>query len=77
MSQNLELYWRCPQCFGSGIFIPAGGENPSFPCNWPGCNATGYILYGKMPLEFGLNDIFDKCNDIIDKCDDILEKLNE
>lgn len=43
-----RLYVICPQCHGDGTFAPSGGPQGSgeLPCNWPGCNETGFIEFG-------------------------------
>lgn len=79
MSQEIAIYEKCTQCNGTGSFTPSHGStgSGSLPCNWPGCNATGYIEKEKITLEPGLDDILDKCSDVLEKCNDILAKLNE
>jgi len=78
MAQELHIKTKCPQCVGSGEYVPPGGGGP---LSCPMCNATGWLdvppYVQKIVLDPGMDDIIDKCNDILDKCDDILEKLNE
>lgn len=77
MAQELELYEKCPQCNGTGIFQSASNEEAEpIVCNWPGC-VDGFIPRAKMTVDPSADDIIDKCDDIIGKCNDILEKLNE
>ena len=76
---EIELFEKCAQCSGTGMHQSAHGEsaNGSIPCNWPGCNGTGFLSRGKFTLDPSTGDISDKCDDILGKCEDILEKLNE
>ena len=74
-----EYFEKCPQCDGTGFHQSSHGPaaNGSVPCNWPGCNGTGFISRGKFTLDPSTEDIAGKCEDILEKCSDILEKLNE
>lgn len=82
MTQEISLWVKCPQCHGTRFFTPVAepdGSGP-IPCTWPNCEeGNGFLLYGKLPYDPGLdevkNDILDKCNDILTKCNDILERL--
>lgn len=79
MSQEIELYVKCPQCKGTRYFQPAYGvgEGPIL-CTWPECEeGNGYLKYGKLPLTPGLDEIADQCTDILDRCADILNKCND
>lgn len=77
MSQEIELFEKCPQCNGTGKFQPAHGQGGAeIDCNWPGC-INGFISIGKFIIDPGNDDVLDKCNDILNKCNDIFEKLNE
>jgi DnaJ-class molecular chaperone len=78
MAQEIELFLKCVQCNGTGVFQSAHGPGSgSIPCNWPGCNGTGFISKGKFIIDPGNDDVADKCDDILEKCGDILAKLNE
>ena len=76
---EIELFEKCAQCNGTGMHRSAHGEGTSsaIPCNWPGCNGTGFISHGKFQLDPSTGDIVDKVNDVLEKCNDILDKLNE
>ena len=76
--QDIKLFMECPQCAGEGEFYTGGGPTQTgpIPCNWPGCNGSGYIEAGTLPFDPGLDDVIDKCNDIIDKCNDILAEVS-
>lgn len=76
---EIELFEKCKQCSGTGTHQSSHGPgaNAAIPCNWPGCNGTGFLSRGKFTLDPSTEDIVDKCEDILDKCNDILEKLNE
>lgn len=77
MAQEIELFLKCPQCSGTGMHRCCDPKGASIPCNWPGCNGTGFISKGKFTVDPGNDDVVNKCNDILDKCNDILEKLEE
>ena len=74
-----ELFEKCTQCSGTGSHQSSHGpgSNPAIPCNWPGCNGTGFLSRGKFTLDPSTGDIVDKLDDVLGKCADILEKLNE
>lgn len=76
---DTELFEKCSQCAGTGMHRSAHGESssPSIPCNWPGCNGTGFLSRGKFALDPSTGDVVDKINDVLNKCNDILTKLNE
>lgn len=77
MAQELELYSKCPQCNGTGEHQSSHGQGgSSIPCNWPGCNATGYLLYGKMTIDPGLDTIDGKCDTLIAGGSNVLSKCN-
>lgn len=77
MATTLTLRAVCAQCSGTGTFIPgysSGGGSP-MECPWPGCNGTGYIEFGQIVLDPGLDDVMDRLQDVLDKCNDILEEV--
>lgn len=48
MAQEIELFYKCPQCSGTGKFQSAHGEGGSeIECNWPGCE-NGFISQGRI-----------------------------
>lgn len=59
MAKTITLYQKCIQCNGTGTFQPAHGSGgASIPCNWPGCNASGFIIFGKyVQSEFDTHEI--------------------
>ena len=79
MADEIELFEKCTQCSGTGFHQSSHGQtvNGSIPCNWPGCNGTGFLSRGKFTLDPSTGDIVDKINDVLEKCNDILAKLNE
>jgi len=79
MSNKIDVYQICPQCGGDGLYGETHGPDGqgSMPCNWTGCNGTGYILLGFFELDPSLGDLQDKHEDILDKLDDVLELLRD
>ena len=91
MAQTLHLKTKCPQCVGSGEYVPPGGGGP---LSCPMCSATGWLdippYVQKIELDPGMDDIdgkldtligdrptiLEKFNTIIDKCDEILALLS-
>lgn len=69
---------KCEQCGGDGIYTtqdhPSGGV--SMPCPWPGC-VEGWVVYAKILLDPGLDDIMDSLADAMNRFDDISEKIDE
>ena len=78
MAQDIKAYIRCPQCNGTGEQYAGGGIGATgpFDCLWPEC-VDGYIEWGSLRIDPGLDDILDKCNDILDKCNDIKASIDE
>lgn len=76
MAQEIQIYTKCPQCNGTGMFNPGPPTDPPLECTWPGCEG-GYIALSKTTFDPGNDDVVDKCEDILDKCDNIIELLKD
>ena len=76
---EVEIKRVCPQCQGDGLFGAVNGPHGSGdkPCDWNGCNQTGYISFGKFILDPSMDDLQDKHQDILDKIEDIKELIQE
>ena len=80
MSQKITLYQKCNVCRGDGV-VTTTGSLDGVPQEWNSpcgaCVGDGFVEFGHVSLDPGLDDVLDKVNDVLDKCNDILEKVSE